>query len=172
MFICTIWRQRLCVWHGHWSVSLYVHVQMPHPPAVCPPVSFRAAAVSWCPSLRTGTFLLLQCSAAGWGKRTSLCRGQELPAVTFTGQHRQARAQGWSGDPSINQQDMWSKLYSGICHDVMLLQIYWPAPVDWREECNWAGKDITVSPFITSHDKSDHWLLIRQVETEKHWTHS
>lgn len=20
--------------------------------------------------------------------------------------------------------------------------IYWPAPVDWREECNWAGKDI------------------------------
>lgn len=25
------------------------------------------------------------------------------------------------------------------------LQIYWPAPVEWREECNWAGKDITVS---------------------------
>lgn len=24
-------------------------------------------------------------------------------------------------------------------------QIYWPAPVEWREECNWAGKDITVS---------------------------
>ncbi|XP_065543269.1 semaphorin-3B isoform X2 [Lathamus discolor] len=23
------------------------------------------------------------------------------------------------------------------------LQIYWPAPVEWREECNWAGKDIT-----------------------------
>lgn len=23
-------------------------------------------------------------------------------------------------------------------------QIYWPAPVEWREECNWAGKDITV----------------------------
>uniref|UniRef100_A0A3Q3SHW3 Sema domain, immunoglobulin domain (Ig), short basic domain, secreted, (semaphorin) 3B n=1 Tax=Mastacembelus armatus TaxID=205130 RepID=A0A3Q3SHW3_9TELE len=22
-------------------------------------------------------------------------------------------------------------------------KIYWPAPVDWREECNWAGKDIT-----------------------------
>ncbi|NXV86208.1 SEM3B protein, partial [Calonectris borealis] len=22
-------------------------------------------------------------------------------------------------------------------------QIYWPAPVEWREECNWAGKDIT-----------------------------
>uniref|UniRef100_A0A8K9UDQ1 Sema domain, immunoglobulin domain (Ig), short basic domain, secreted, (semaphorin) 3B n=1 Tax=Oncorhynchus mykiss TaxID=8022 RepID=A0A8K9UDQ1_ONCMY len=21
-------------------------------------------------------------------------------------------------------------------------KIYWPAPVDWREECNWAGKDI------------------------------
>ncbi|KAL2103875.1 hypothetical protein ACEWY4_000743 [Coilia grayii] len=21
-------------------------------------------------------------------------------------------------------------------------QIYWPAPVEWREECNWAGKDI------------------------------
>lgn len=27
-----------------------------------------------------------------------------------------------------------------------IFQIYWPAPVDWREECNWAGKDITVSP--------------------------
>lgn len=26
-----------------------------------------------------------------------------------------------------------------------VFQIYWPAPVDWREECNWAGKDITVS---------------------------
>ncbi|NXV43355.1 SEM3B protein, partial [Uria aalge] len=24
-------------------------------------------------------------------------------------------------------------------------KIYWPAPVEWREECNWAGKDITVS---------------------------
>uniref|UniRef100_A0A8C6PI78 Sema domain, immunoglobulin domain (Ig), short basic domain, secreted, (semaphorin) 3B n=1 Tax=Nothobranchius furzeri TaxID=105023 RepID=A0A8C6PI78_NOTFU len=23
-------------------------------------------------------------------------------------------------------------------------KIYWPAPVDWREECNWAGKDITL----------------------------
>uniref|UniRef100_A0A3B3RBU3 Sema domain, immunoglobulin domain (Ig), short basic domain, secreted, (semaphorin) 3B n=1 Tax=Paramormyrops kingsleyae TaxID=1676925 RepID=A0A3B3RBU3_9TELE len=23
-------------------------------------------------------------------------------------------------------------------------KIYWPAPVDWREECNWAGKDINV----------------------------
>eukprot|EP00076_Gallus_gallus_P026163 XP_015148975.2 semaphorin-3B isoform X3 [Gallus gallus] len=22
-------------------------------------------------------------------------------------------------------------------------KIYWPAPVEWREECNWAGKDIT-----------------------------
>lgn len=21
----------------------------------------------------------------------------------------------------------------------------WPAPVEWREECNWAGKDIGVS---------------------------
>ncbi|XP_026547384.1 semaphorin-3B-like [Notechis scutatus] len=21
-------------------------------------------------------------------------------------------------------------------------KIYWPAPVEWREECNWAGKDI------------------------------
>lgn len=31
-----------------------------------------------------------------------------------------------------------------------LFQIYWPAPVDWREECNWAGKDITVS-FSMSH---------------------
>uniref|UniRef100_A0A674DBS1 Sema domain, immunoglobulin domain (Ig), short basic domain, secreted, (semaphorin) 3B n=1 Tax=Salmo trutta TaxID=8032 RepID=A0A674DBS1_SALTR len=24
----------------------------------------------------------------------------------------------------------------------LLQTIYWPAPVDWREECNWAGKDI------------------------------
>lgn len=24
-------------------------------------------------------------------------------------------------------------------------QIHWPAPVEWREECNWAGKDIAVS---------------------------
>lgn len=31
-----------------------------------------------------------------------------------------------------------------------VFQIYWPAPVDWREECNWAGKDITVSP-LTPH---------------------
>uniref|UniRef100_A0A8C9S2L0 Sema domain, immunoglobulin domain (Ig), short basic domain, secreted, (semaphorin) 3B n=1 Tax=Scleropages formosus TaxID=113540 RepID=A0A8C9S2L0_SCLFO len=23
-------------------------------------------------------------------------------------------------------------------------KIYWPAPVDWREECNWAGKDINM----------------------------
>ncbi|XP_070594875.1 semaphorin-3B isoform X1 [Erythrolamprus reginae] len=23
-------------------------------------------------------------------------------------------------------------------------KIYWPAPVEWREECNWAGKDINV----------------------------
>ncbi|XP_075430284.1 semaphorin-3B-like isoform X2 [Ascaphus truei] len=22
------------------------------------------------------------------------------------------------------------------------LMIHWPAPVEWREECNWAGKDI------------------------------
>uniref|UniRef100_A0A8C6UAL8 Sema domain, immunoglobulin domain (Ig), short basic domain, secreted, (semaphorin) 3B n=1 Tax=Neogobius melanostomus TaxID=47308 RepID=A0A8C6UAL8_9GOBI len=25
----------------------------------------------------------------------------------------------------------------------LFVGIYWPAPVDWREECNWAGKDIT-----------------------------
>lgn len=25
------------------------------------------------------------------------------------------------------------------------LQLAWPAPVEWREECNWAGKDIGVS---------------------------
>lgn len=24
-------------------------------------------------------------------------------------------------------------------------QLAWPAPVEWREECNWAGKDIGVS---------------------------
>ncbi|KAG7332581.1 hypothetical protein KOW79_004415 [Hemibagrus wyckioides] len=23
-------------------------------------------------------------------------------------------------------------------------KIYWPAPVEWREECNWAGKDINI----------------------------
>ncbi|MED6275487.1 hypothetical protein CHARACLAT_026948, partial [Characodon lateralis] len=28
-------------------------------------------------------------------------------------------------------------------------KIYWPAPVDWREECNWAGKDIT--PTVITH---------------------
>uniref|UniRef100_A0A8D2NHK2 Semaphorin 3B n=1 Tax=Zonotrichia albicollis TaxID=44394 RepID=A0A8D2NHK2_ZONAL len=28
-------------------------------------------------------------------------------------------------------------------HPLLHPQIYWPAPVEWREECNWAGKDIT-----------------------------
>uniref|UniRef100_A0A8C5X1R5 Semaphorin 3B n=1 Tax=Malurus cyaneus samueli TaxID=2593467 RepID=A0A8C5X1R5_9PASS len=28
-------------------------------------------------------------------------------------------------------------------HPLFHPQIYWPAPVEWREECNWAGKDIT-----------------------------
>uniref|UniRef100_A0A8C0VTH5 Semaphorin 3B n=1 Tax=Cyanistes caeruleus TaxID=156563 RepID=A0A8C0VTH5_CYACU len=27
-------------------------------------------------------------------------------------------------------------------------KIYWPAPVEWREECNWAGKDITCMNFV------------------------
>lgn len=31
------------------------------------------------------------------------------------------------------------------CPPGLSLQIYWPAQVEWREECNWAGKDITVS---------------------------
>ncbi|KAG7260122.1 hypothetical protein CRUP_032484 [Coryphaenoides rupestris] len=26
--------------------------------------------------------------------------------------------------------------------------IYWPAPVDWREECNWAGKDINLGVSV------------------------
>lgn len=32
-------------------------------------------------------------------------------------------------------------------HSLFHPQIYWPAPVEWREECNWAGKDITVSEW-------------------------
>lgn len=41
---------------------------------------------------------------------------------------------------------------AGCCkccdHPLFLPQIYWPAPVEWREECNWAGKDITVSDGV------------------------
>lgn len=55
-------------------------------------------------------------------------------------------------------------------------KIYWPAPVDWREECNWAGKDINVS-FCNNqilwsptrpglHTYQDH--LFYEVFTHKH----
>ncbi|GAA6069334.1 semaphorin-3B [Tachysurus ichikawai] len=30
-------------------------------------------------------------------------------------------------------------------------KIYWPAPVEWREECNWAGKDINVRFYQSQH---------------------
>lgn len=63
---------------------------------------FRVAAVSWSAAVRARAILLLQRSAVGWGKGPSLCRGQELPAVTLIGQHCQAGAQGWSEPLSKN----------------------------------------------------------------------
>lgn len=76
-----------------WNHSLYhfscAIKQMPCPVCLC-----RAAAVSRSAALRAGALLLLQSAAAGWGKRTSLRRGQELPALALIGQHCQAGAQG------------------------------------------------------------------------------
>lgn len=44
-----------------------------------------------------------------------------------------------NGEPEGKRPDLY----------LLCFQIYWPAPVDWREECNWAGKDITVSLSLT-----------------------
>ncbi|GCB80512.1 hypothetical protein scyTo_0017203 [Scyliorhinus torazame] len=43
-------------------------------------------------------------------------------------------------------------------------QIYWPAPVEWREECNWAGKDLHVSKATANCPdvlRVDSWRLAR-----------
>lgn len=80
--ILNCWSQKAS-WHQHNSSDFH---RLPT----------RVAAVPRRAAVRAGALLLLQCSAARRRARPPLCWRQELPAVAVTGQHRQARTQGWS----------------------------------------------------------------------------
>lgn len=53
--------------------------------------------------------------------------------------------------------DLYLKFHPNLL-PISSFQIYWPAPVEWREECNWAGKDINVSFLSQILQQSDFYF--------------
>lgn len=53
-----------------------------------------------------------------------------------------------------------------LCPSPRLPQLAWPAPVEWREECNWAGKDIGVSVGCGWEQEGQYHSTMGSAETE------